>query len=83
MAKTTSTATGSRPSPRKAMSATENKQRHIEVTAADLPLHCPMPAMALWNSHPRVFLPIEKTGSALCPYCGTQYTLTGGVKAGH
>lgn len=62
---------------------TENKQRQIDVTAAELPLHCPMPAMALWNSHPRVFLPIEKTGSALCPYCGTQYTLKGGVKAGH
>ena len=52
----------------------ENKQRHIEVTAADLPLHCPTPAMLLWNAHPRVFLPIEKTGAALCPYCGT-YTL--------
>jgi len=62
---------------------TENKQRQIEVTAADLPLHCPTPAMLLWNAHPRVFLPIEKTGTALCPYCGTQYTLKGGAKAGH
>jgi uncharacterized Zn-finger protein len=63
---------------------TENKARDIEVTAADLPLHCPMPAMMLWNAHPRVFLPIEKTGSALCPYCGTKYTLRGGATArGH
>ena len=53
--------------------------RHIEVTADDLPLHCPMPSMMLWNAHPRVFLPIEKTGEALCPYCGTRYTLTGGA----
>ena len=52
------------------MTQTENKQRHIEITAADLPLHCPTPAMVLWNAHPRVFLPIEKTGAALCPYCG-------------
>jgi uncharacterized Zn-finger protein len=46
---------------------TENTQREIEVTAADLPLHCPTPAMLLWNAHPRVFLQVEKTGTALCP----------------
>ncbi|MGH8744023.1 MAG: zinc-finger domain-containing protein [Burkholderiales bacterium] len=56
---------------------TDNKERHIEVTAKDLPLHCPMPSMLLWNSHPRVFLPIEQTGQELCPYCGTRYTLKG------
>jgi len=63
---------------------TENKERLIEVTAADLPLHCPMPSMLLWNAHPRVYLPIEKTGDALCPYCGTKYILKGGASAsGH
>ncbi|HEY7657864.1 MAG TPA: zinc-finger domain-containing protein [Burkholderiales bacterium] len=62
---------------------TENKERVIEVTSADLPLHCPMPSMALWNAHPRVFLPIEQTGEALCPYCGTKYLLKGGATAGH
>jgi uncharacterized Zn-finger protein len=61
---------------------TDNKSRHIEVTAADLPLHCPMPSMLLWNSHPRVFMPIEKTGDALCPYCGTRYVLKGGPGKG-
>jgi uncharacterized Zn-finger protein len=59
------------------------KSRRVEVVAADLPLHCPTPAMALWNSHPRVFLPIETTGEALCPYCGTHYTLTGPAPKGH
>lgn len=54
---------------------TVNTARRIEVTAADLPLHCPPPSVMLWNAHPRVFLPIEKTGEALCPYCGTKYTL--------
>jgi len=60
-----------------------NTQRQIEVTSDDLPLHCPMPSMLLWNSHPRVFLPIEDTGEALCPYCGTHYVLKGGAVAGH
>ena len=62
---------------------TDNKERVIEVTAADLPLHCPMPSMLLWNAHPRVFLPVEKSGEALCPYCGTRYVLKGGAPAGH
>jgi uncharacterized Zn-finger protein len=61
----------------------ENKERLIEVSANDLPLHCPTPSMLLWNAHPRVFLPIEKTGDALCPYCGTRYVLKGDAKAGH
>jgi uncharacterized Zn-finger protein len=59
------------------------KARVVEVTAKDLPLHCPTPAMQLWNGHPRVFLPIEKTGEALCPYCGTLYKLKGGLPRGH
>ena len=52
-----------------------NAENHYEVTHADLPLHCPMDGMSLWNSHPRVYLPIEKTGKAKCPYCGADYTL--------
>ena len=55
---------------------------HIEITARDLPLRCPMDSMLLWNAHPRVFLPIEETGEALCPYCGTRYTLKGGATGG-
>ena len=54
---------------------TPNDRRHYRVTARDLPLHCPMPGMSLWNSHPRVFLPIEQTGTAKCPYCGAEFTL--------
>lgn len=52
-----------------------NAAQHYEVDASDLPLSCPMPEMELWNSHPRVYLPIEQTGSAKCPYCGAEYTL--------
>jgi uncharacterized Zn-finger protein len=63
---------------------TVNTARQIEVEAKDLPLHCPMPSMLLWNAHPRVFLDITKSGEALCPYCGTRYTLKGGpVAHGH
>jgi len=52
-----------------------NAENRYEITRADLPLHCPMDGMSLWNSHPRVFLPIEATGKAKCPYCGAEYTL--------
>lgn len=50
-------------------------QAHYEVTAADLPLSCPTKDMRLWDGHPRVYLPIAKTGTAVCPYCGATYTL--------
>ncbi|HSD59398.1 MAG TPA: zinc-finger domain-containing protein [Burkholderiales bacterium] len=62
---------------------TDSRERLIEVTDKDLPLHCPMPSMGLWNSHPRVFLPVDRLGEALCPYCGTLYRLKGGPVAGH
>ncbi|WP_148716434.1 zinc-finger domain-containing protein [Chitinolyticbacter meiyuanensis] len=66
------------------MAQQENTQNEIEVGAADLPLHCPMPAHLAWNSHPRVFIDVSKTGSAQCPYCGTRYTLRAGeVVKGH
>lgn len=52
-----------------------NAQNRYEVTRADLPLSCPMPGMALWNSHPKVYLPIEASGEATCPYCGATYVL--------
>ncbi len=46
-----------------------------KVTRSALPLHCPTDNMPLWDSHPRVFLPIEATGKARCPYCGNEYEL--------
>ena len=54
---------------------TPNAKRHYEVTHKDLPLHCPMDGMSLWDSHPRVFLAVEATGEIECPYCGATYTL--------
>jgi len=50
-----------------------NASTRYKVTTHDLPLCCPMPQMTLWNSHPRIYLAIEKTGEARCPYCGALY----------
>lgn len=54
---------------------TASADQHYTVKRSDLPLSCPGPQMKLWNSHPRVYLPIEKTGKAACPYCGASYSL--------
>lgn len=56
---------------------TPNAREEVVVTAADLPLHCPMPGKRLWDSHPRVFLPIASSSREVCPYCGTVYILRG------
>lgn len=61
--------------------STANAERAYRVTRADLPLHCPMPDMYLWNSHPKVYLPIEQAGAAKCPYCGASYELVDGEAA--
>ena len=50
-----------------------NAQNEYKVDASDLPLACPMPEMYLWNSHPRVYLAIEETGWAKCPYCSAEF----------
>ncbi|EKD75734.1 MAG: hypothetical protein ACD_44C00036G0009 [uncultured bacterium] len=50
-------------------------KRQYEVTAADLPLCCPMPDMRLWDAHPRVYLPIQTLGTVICPYCDAEYRL--------
>jgi len=54
---------------------TASTRRHYEITLKDLPLSCPMPDMRLWDAHPRVYLPIEETGHAVCPYCEAEYSL--------
>jgi uncharacterized Zn-finger protein len=54
--------------------AASTHQQYL-ITTQDLPLCCPMPNMRLWDAHPRVYLPIEKTGKATCPYCDAEYIL--------
>ena len=59
-------------------------QKPIELLAKDLNGHggvyCPSPLadMKLWNSHPKVFLDVARTGHATCPYCSTEYRLKAG-----
>jgi len=61
----------------------------IELLAADLNpqggVFCPSPNadMKLWNSHPKVYLDVAKTGQTKCPYCGTEYKLKAGETATH
>ncbi len=57
----------------------------VEITANDLHgpgvVFCPNPKMALWSTHPRVFLDVGASGQAKCPYCGTVYRLAAGAAA--
>ena len=57
--------------------------QYTEVTAKDLPLHCPTAGVAVWSSHPRVFLDMTNTGQVACPYCGTKYRLKAGEHVGY
>ncbi|MDA8008097.1 MAG: zinc-finger domain-containing protein [Gammaproteobacteria bacterium] len=63
------------PQKNKPASDQPNASRRVRIGEDDLPLHCPMPGKRLWDSHPKVYLPIERGGEMACPYCGTVYTL--------
>jgi len=56
--------------------AIPNAECLYKVTRSDLPIRCPMPGASLWDSHPRVFLALEKAGRAKCPYCSAEYLLS-------
>lgn len=55
--------------------AAPNADNRYQVTVDDLPLSCPTPEMYLWNSHPKVYIPVHKTGEGKCPYCGAEFYL--------
>ncbi|MCP4469450.1 MAG: zinc-finger domain-containing protein [Gammaproteobacteria bacterium] len=56
--------------------STPNARSAVEVKPDDLPIHCPMPGTSLWNSHPRVYIPVqENDGEGKCPYCGTMFKI--------
>ena len=61
----------------------ENTPKTVEVTAHDLPLHCPTPDAPLWSRHPRVYLDVAKTGEVTCPYCSAHYVFKGELPKGH
>ncbi len=63
------------------MSKTDSRAA-VELLASQLNaqggVFCPNPDMALWSSHPRVYLSVAETGQAKCPYCSTLYKLKDG-----
>ncbi|MFI4962237.1 MAG: zinc-finger domain-containing protein [Legionellales bacterium] len=59
----------------KAAKETASAKKNYLVHRRELPLSCPTDAMELWNAHPKVYLPIEKTGIEVCPYCGSRFVL--------
>ena len=65
------------------------QQAVVELLASDLNdqggVFCPSPmaAMKLWNTHPKVYLDVARTGQAKCPYCGTVYQLKAGESVVH
>ncbi len=50
-------------------------RKRYEIHQDQLPLSCPLPTQRLWDAHPRVYLPVEVTGFAVCPYCDAEYEL--------
>ena len=71
------------------MSTTTRKEVVVELGAKDLNanggIFCPSPKadMKLWNSHPRIYLDVARSGEAKCPYCGTVYKLKAGEHFAH
>lgn len=61
----------------------------VEVLATDVQdngtVFCPNPKMALWSTHPKVFIDLTHTGEGKCAYCGTVYKLKAGevLHGGH
>jgi uncharacterized Zn-finger protein len=59
-------------------------QALVEVTAKDVQgpgvVACPNPRMALWSTHPKVFIDVTQPSGGKCPYCGTVYRLKAGEK---
>ncbi len=53
-----------------------NTENCYHISKADLPLCCPMPDMALWNAHPKVYLHLDVNGKAKCPYCSADFVLS-------
>lgn len=57
-----------------------NTESQVDVTSDDLPLHCPAPGSSMWDSHPKVYIPLAESTDSKCPYCGTVYRLVAGDK---
>lgn len=47
----------------------------VKLKQSELPAYCPTEEMGLWNTHPRVYIPLDEKKDANCPYCGTRFIL--------
>lgn len=50
-------------------------KKNVVVRRTQLPLSCPSDDNALWNAHPKVYLPFDASDRVVCPYCATSYIL--------
>lgn len=47
----------------------------FNVSRGDLPITCPQGNEKVYALHPRVVMNFDKSGIAVCPYCGIRYHL--------
>jgi uncharacterized Zn-finger protein len=52
-----------------------NSKNIYYITPNDFPLSCPGKDMQTSNSHPKVYIKIDKDGEGICPYCGAIYRI--------
>ncbi|RLA08474.1 MAG: zinc-finger domain-containing protein [Gammaproteobacteria bacterium] len=50
-----------------------NNKNIYQVTSSDYPLSCPGKNMSKSESHPKIFIKLDKKGEGVCPYCGAIY----------
>lgn len=55
--------------------AAANTKKRYEIRQGELPVSCPRDDMEIWNSHPKVFLPLSEERRAHCPYCDAEFVL--------
>ncbi len=49
--------------------------RKVTISQNDLPIYCPSSESSLWAEHPKVYLQLDSSKQATCPYCNTKYVL--------
>lgn len=53
-----------------------NSKKLYKIAKSALPISCPMPDMEIWNSHPKVYIPLgDDNKEDMCPYCGAEFVL--------
>jgi len=53
-----------------------NAAQIYKISSGELPICCPRPGTARWNSHPVVYLPVAECGGRVrCPYCSAEFVL--------